>query len=102
MTDNSKSWDDYRLRLLWLAGVGAGGFLLIGLIVFGLALAGMTLSETTANALGFAWLAAFAFGALRFSRFPCPRCRQPFFRARWHGNPLATKCMHCGLPKYQS
>jgi hypothetical protein len=97
----SNPWYDYRLRLIWLVGIGAGGFLLLGLIVFGLALVDMTLAETTARVLGFSWVFAFAVASVRATRFPCPRCGKRFFVGQWH-NPLASKCMHCGLPKYQS
>ena len=102
MATTLNPWHDYRLRLIWLAGIGAGGFLLIGLIVFGLALVGMTLPETTARALGFGWVFAFAVASIRAARFPCPRCRKTFFAGQWHHNPLANQCAHCGLRKYQS
>jgi hypothetical protein len=36
-------------------------------------------------------------------RFPCPRCRMPFFkRTPWRGSVLTRRCAHCGLPKWSA
>jgi hypothetical protein len=34
-------------------------------------------------------------------RWPCPRCRRPFFNYRWVGySSLTCRCLHCGLDIY--
>jgi hypothetical protein len=30
----------------------------------------------------------------------CPRCSKSFFFTWWWSNPLARRCVHCGLPKW--
>jgi hypothetical protein len=30
----------------------------------------------------------------------CPRCGNTFFFTWWWSNPLARRCVHCGLPKW--
>lgn len=55
-----------------------------------------------------AWMIAFAVVGYRKWNFRCPRCSELFFRSFddrlwrrvWRHNPLARRCMHCGLPKW--
>jgi predicted RNA-binding Zn-ribbon protein involved in translation (DUF1610 family) len=49
-------------------------------------------------AIAACWMAAFAVAGFRVSHFPCPRCGNAFFAKWWFNNPLARKCVHCGLP----
>jgi len=41
---------------------------------------------------------------LTYVSWPCPRCGKPFHRVDWcFGrwiNPIARRCVHCGLPKW--
>jgi hypothetical protein len=40
-------------------------------------------------------------GALHYvKRWPCPRCRNPFYSTFWVHWPFATRCLHCKLPRY--
>ena len=55
-----------------------------------------------------AWMTAFAVVGYRKWNFQCPRCGELFFhkfndrpwRMVWRHNPLARRCMHCGLQKW--
>lgn len=55
--------------------------------------------------VGLAWLAAFGIAGARCLLFRCPRCVHPFFIKRAWGwarfyNPLARRCLNCGLWKW--
>src|SRR5437867_2231180 len=94
------AWRDYRRRRRWFFGTWLGGFV----IVASLAAIFDRLSLRTAGfwILGPAWMICFLVGALRLQLFRCPRCHRPFFNAYWYGNPLARRCVHCGLPKWSA
>lgn len=100
MTDDSSAWDDYRRRVQWLWGVWIGGFGALGLLTF--SLGWMRHGEVVLKILSVSWIAAFLVVALRLSWFRCPRCQRTFFSTTWRYNPLARKCVHCGLRKGQS
>ncbi len=54
------------------------------------------------------WMVAFAVIGYQRGNFRCPRCGELFFqkfddrswRMSWQHNPLARRCLHCGLPKW--
>lgn len=58
------------------------------------------------DVFGVLWIAAFFAAVSLKGSFRCPRCGNPFF-SRPHAlgrfnNPFTRKCLHCGLPKWQS
>jgi len=57
-------------------------------------------SETPVYFIAGAWMIAFAVAGSRVSMFPCPRCGKWFFATWYFHNPLARRCVHCGLPKW--
>jgi len=93
-------WQEYRrLRrntlLVWLGYIPAVGFL---------AMVGQWLTHTFI--LGFisagAYMVWFAMTGAQWTQFSCPRCGEYFgSRGALRLGPLARKCMHCGLPKWQ-
>jgi|SRR5256885_2721527 len=104
----AESWRDYRRRVRFFFGNWLGGFVFIAVMMF--------LVTTLVNALdipalrqavpvlffvlGFAWLGTFVVTSIRLGRWRCPRCSKPFFSSALVSNPLARRCLHCGLPKW--
>ena len=96
------SWRGYRRRHL-IAALS----LVVGLpLVFMLALAVNLLLGVTSEFLFLGaivlWCAAWGFAAIRVSRWPCPRCGQP-----WLGNQevrlgASRTCANCGLGLYEA
>jgi len=88
------AWADYRRRRRWSIGTGVVGVVTAALVI---TLSNTPLLELVSFwALGLAWFVCLVVVALRFQFFKCPRCHLPFA----NGNPLATHCLHCGLPKW--
>ena len=101
MSDNSDfavAWNDYRRRRRWFFGVWLGGFLVVALLAS--LLSKLSLDDLAFYVIGPAWMIGFVIMAIRMSLFRCPRCHHRFFSTWWHNNPLARKCLHCGLPKW--
>lgn len=99
-TASVASWNDYRRRVRWFIAAWLGG----GIAATMLAVA---LSRTSAGAwapmtVGAVWIVFFALAAAHLQLFRCPRCNQQFFKATWYYWPLAGRCVHCGLPKWQA
>lgn len=88
------AWDDYSNRRRWFFGVWLGGFLLLGLL--------MQLVGGAVFPLAILWVLAFLVAAWRLSAFRCPRCGRFFFLTWLYGNLLAQRCLHCGLPKWNT
>src|SRR5947208_2186536 len=91
-------WKEYRRRyrlfftifLSYVPGVAAIGILVTR----------WSGSEVPIYFVAGAWMLAFAVTSVRLSTFPCPRCGKWFFAAWYFHNPLARRCVHCGLPKW--
>jgi hypothetical protein len=96
--DFAVAWNDYRHRRRWFFGVWLGGFLAIALLV-GL-LSKLSPDDVVFYILGLTWMIAFIVVAIRLQFFKCPRCHHKFFGSAGYSNPLARKCLHCGLPKW--
>ncbi len=94
------AWRDYRRRLQWFFVVWVGGF--IGAAALALALVSSSHGEHVVPIIGTLWLVALTVVAVRLQLFRCPRCSRQFCKQRWYFNPLASHCVHCGLPKGQS
>jgi hypothetical protein len=102
----SREWAELRRlrrQVLRIVFAGVAVFVLVPLNRF----APQNFSKT----LGFALFAAWAFLLIRFFLvssayvyWSCPRCGKPYhYSSRWYGrwnNPLARRCVHCGLPKW--
>jgi hypothetical protein len=94
-------WREYRRRRSWY-WAAYGAFFPYGIIL-------LALVDPTAHGrsglgmvLGFVPYFVFvAIAAIRFLRWRCPRCKQPFhswFFITW---PYGRACLHCRLPLWQ-
>jgi hypothetical protein len=91
------AWQRYRrwarLRLLSF----------VGFVPFGAAVdhvfkwAGV---PSLAPAIVFPWVGFGIVTLIVASTMACPRCGNTFFFSWWWSNPLARRCLHCGLPKW--
>lgn len=97
-SDFALAWNDYHRRRRWFFGVWLGGFAI--LVTLDMLLSKLPLRGLVFDVLGPIWMIGFVIVAIRLSLFRCPRCHHRFFTTWWHGNPLARKCLHCGLPKW--
>src|SRR5215475_2540540 len=102
----SQEWAELRRlrrRVFIVALAGVLVLALVNLLHF--------LPHGVSKVLGFGLFAAWAFLLIRFFfvsgeyiLWSCPRCGEPFhYKSRWYGrwnNPLARRCVHCGLPKW--
>ena len=96
------AWADYRRRRRWFFGAWLGGFVVVASLATLLASLSSGLGTAAFWILGPAWMVSFVVVAARLQLFKCPRCRRPFFNAFWYRNPLAQKCVHCGLRKWST
>lgn len=89
---------DYRSRrnILWIVFATC----VSGALALALSLQWLFDSEVPVSAVVAAWMIAFVVAGARMSWWPCPRCGRSFFSTLWMQNPLATRCVHCGLPKW--
>jgi hypothetical protein len=60
------------------------------------------LGDSSALAVGVAYMAAWAIALIRLGLSHCPRCGQFFFVKRHLGarNPWSRRCLNCGLDLY--
>jgi hypothetical protein len=95
--DYSEQWRDLRRRRLIVAllAICTMVFILVNLIE----LPRIWVDGAFYIVFG-GWMVGVFLASRRPMTFLCPRCRYPFFRTSWYHNPLATKCVHCGLPKW--
>ena len=106
MSKYLREWQDYRRRrnLLLFASIGyvpaCGVFGVFTMLLFH--------SDRPIVPFAICWMAFGVFANMRFNGFRCPRCGNMFFfqdeqrlvfKIR-RGNQFASKCLHCGLPKY--
>lgn len=49
--------------------------------------------------LSIGYMIALIIVGCRASLMPCPRCGKPFASTWIYQNPLASRCLHCGLPR---
>jgi hypothetical protein len=93
-----------RRRVLTVVFAGAAVFVLVPLVS---TFASHTAAKVVGLALFAAWVVVlfrFFFVSGEYVYWSCPRCGKPFhYVARWYGrwnNPIARRCVHCGLPKW--
>jgi hypothetical protein len=106
----AESWRDYRrrVRLWWWSGLGGFAFMVLFMLLAALLIQGLGISgfrpviDVLFPVFGFAWLAVFAVSTVRLQSWRCPRCGNSFFARGFGRNPLARRCLHCGLPKLAS
>jgi hypothetical protein len=98
MMSDADEWTDYRRRrnIFWLVFVTY----VPGVFALGLPLQWLVGSELPIYVVAATWLIAFIVTANRMGAWKCPRCGKAFFRTFWGQNPLARKCVHCRLPKW--
>ena len=96
----AKQWSDYRVRH-WAASFGLLlGFpaaLFFGYLVFATTGVELGISLTVA---GLAWGIAWLWLCIGVTRFPCPRCYQPFLAGQEPVLAATRYCSHCGLRLY--
>jgi predicted RNA-binding Zn-ribbon protein involved in translation (DUF1610 family) len=100
MNDYTAAWDDYRRRAGWFYLLWLGGVVVIAV---GTAISRRLLGDDKVVAwiLGLAWMIGFVITGYRKTKFPCPRCGNPFFMRLFWTNAFARKCVHCRLPKWE-
>ena len=93
-----QQWQEYRKRRNLLAFAFIGYVPIVGALGY----LGMRFLHTDMPfyVLASSWMAFFAFSGIWFQLFRCPRCGKRFFLKSLYRNPLATRCLHCALPKY--
>ncbi len=87
-----QAWRSLRLRRLAVAALFFG--YLPGVATIALS-AGNT--ETIALVTALIWMGLFGLAAGWLSVFRCPRCGNLFGVSWTWSNPLARRCLHCGL-----
>jgi hypothetical protein len=107
MTTVKSVWTDKRpitltnKQVLELARVQKKQHLALGIILSGfpVLICVALLSEFTPFAPVFAilYMIAFAYAGLLIGKQKCPHCNKNFFWGWGLKNPLAYKCIHCGL-----
>ena len=96
------AWANYRrlLRLcflLWLGGVPV-----LWAIAYPLSLVASRLAQYVFGALAIVWVLAWIYVAASLQTWNCPRCRDRFSATWWYSKSIfATKCVHCGLRKFE-
>jgi hypothetical protein len=101
------AWKQYQaLRGAYVRSQVWVGAAILSLII--LTILGRRLPETVARVLMIVWVAAVLFSftmntavALRFFRWPCPRCGCAF-NGMWIRPWFPKKCAYCGLPRESS
>jgi len=102
--DYTAAWRDYRKRRLVFWGVFLSYMPGAMALFFGVGLPLSSLTGIKADYFFYpiagAWMLAFLITRLRITSFLCPRCGKFFFSILWYRHPFASKCVHCGLPKW--
>lgn len=100
MSGFDELWQEYRKRrnLALLAFFGYTPVVLLFAVVT-IRLFHIT---TPTFIAAFTWMAFYTIAVIRIQTFRCPRCGEWFFAKWWYHNIFATRCLHCGLRKYES
>lgn len=96
------AWKSYRLRLFfgWLSFLGLPALLVVTNTVW-LAEFQTPLPESYVTwCFAPLWFVSSIACSFRLLMWSCPRCGQWFFFEAGVRNPLASRCLHCGLPKW--
>lgn len=101
MSDYQQEWQQYKRRRnqFWLVFVGyvpvCGAITLFSFELFH--------TFTPGFVVAFLWMALFMFTGIRVQMWRCPRCGKWFSATWWYNlGPLARRCVHCGLRKYEN
>jgi predicted RNA-binding Zn-ribbon protein involved in translation (DUF1610 family) len=91
------AWADYRRRrnVVWGAFLG----FLPGGPLIGVPLNRLFESETPVVVIALAAQMAIVVAVGRYGAWRCPKCGERFHLSRRLSNPLARRCLHCGLAK---
>lgn len=95
----AQAWQDYRRRIRNFFIAWLGGFVAVAATI--VVISALDVPDWTFMPLAVAWMTAFAWAGVRLQQFPCPRCREPFFRKPLSYWPFSHECRHCSLPKWQ-
>jgi hypothetical protein len=94
-------WRDYRKRGILFLMVFLTFFATVPLI--GVPLEYLLKTEIPVYFVAISWMIAFVVTGWRLAYWKCPRCNNWFFAKGLLGfycNPLARRCLHCGLPMW--
>jgi amino acid transporter len=98
MSSYPEAWRDYRRRrnLFWAI------FLTYvpGVATIAVPLSSAFNTDVPVFVIAALWMMAFGISGVYVQLWRCPRCTRHFFCKWWYRNPLASKCVHCGLPKW--
>jgi hypothetical protein len=97
----AEQWDNYRKRLLMFWSILLGGFLFVAVV--GILLSQVlpaNMADPIIYAMCVAWMLAYAVAGIRLTSWRCPRCRKEYFVGAILVNQLASRCLHCGLKKW--
>ncbi|MDR3722065.1 MAG: hypothetical protein P4L00_10730 [Candidatus Acidoferrales bacterium] len=101
MSDYQREWQKVKQHRnqFWLMAAGYVP------VCFTVAWVSMKLFQTSTPAIAFAifWMGLIFLTGIRVNTFLCPRCGKWFSTIWWYNlSFFARRCVHCGLPKYQS
>lgn len=96
------AWAHYRRlrRRKWVIGLSLILIIPGSAVLSGIFDGGTAVSDGLTSALLLVWFFTLLSMMFRQNLWRCPRCSQRFFIGPPVNNPLARKCLHCGLPKW--
>ena len=97
----AEQWKEYRKRRFMFWCVLLGGVPFVGLCGYILdQILPVRVSNPAMLALGSALLLTYGVAGVRLTSWRCPRCRKEYFVRGILVNQLASRCLHCGLEKW--
>ena len=96
-----ENWQELRRRRkrFWIGtALMYPGMLLLWILVSPLCF--LLVTEVPFGIVALAMTAAWTAMRMDHANWPCPRCKQPFFRYWGMNYSLACRCLHCGLELY--
>ncbi len=97
------AWRDFRRRWWLMFGLTIG--FIPGVALLARPLLDRYDSPAVVLVVGVPWMAVWAWANSRLAQFPCPSCGRSFVAKgprRQGMNQFTSRCVHCGLPKWQT
>lgn len=98
----TEQWNEYRKRrfVFWCVLLGVTPFVFLsGCLLDQILPVGV--SNPAVFALVGASLLAYTVAGIRLTFWRCPRCQKHYFVGAILVNQLASRCLHCGLEKWE-
>jgi len=97
----AEQWNEYRTRRFMFWCVSLGGVPFVGLCWYlqDQIFPG-SVSSPVSLAPAIAVVLAYGVAGIRLTSWRCPRCRKEYFVRGILVNQLASRCLHCGLNKW--